>query len=427
MQITIQNNIVNPDESMIVAVDVGKSKLNFLSRVRVKGQQVNISAERKNSNRAIEKVLQEYSSKGSELGYESLHIVCEPTGGHERKLLGMARREGYTTEYVSGQAVNHFKTVESNDTGKTDEKDPGTIHTLASQGRTLNTRELSDDYRSLRVLNGIYDNEQNNLVQIKNRLHATVMELFVDWDMRPGFLYTNVGATLVEQFGCSPYRMLEAGWEEFCKRMRKAGTGFRFKTAADIWRSAESSTLHRHSPQGEQILVERVRTLYQDYQRQKSRLEEISKQMEDIYRELPEAEMLSTLPRRISTFQLARVIAETGPLSDFRSYGQLLRYAGLNLRERKSGKYQGKVKITKRGRPLLRKVLYQIAFSHLIPKGCLYSEYYQGKKHDLANGTKAIVAVMRHFLRCMHAVARSGQKFSCERVFTQKQILQCAA
>lgn len=421
MEITIQNNVVNSNESMIVAVDVGESKLNYLARVWVNGQLVEISEERKNSNKAIEAVLAEYRTKAHESGYNSLHIVCEPTGGYEKKLFAIARRKGYTTGYVSGQAVNHCKAVESNDTGKTDEKDPGTIHTLASQGKTLQTRDLAEDYHSLRVLHGIYEDEENNLVQIKNHLNSAVTDLFVDWNMRPGFLYTNVGATLIEQFGCSPYRIMNAGWEEFTNRLRKAGRGFRWDTARKIWRAARDSVLHQYGDEVEQILVNRVQTLYRDYQEQENRLEQLRTQMEKIYSRLPESETLSTLPRSIPKYQLARLIAETGPLSDFRSYRQLFRYAGLNLRERKSGKYQGEIKISKRGRALLRKVLFQIVFGHLIPKGRLYSEYYQQKKHDLANGMKAIVAVMRHFLRCIHSVGRSGQKFSCERVFKQQQ------
>ena len=427
MQVTIQNNVVNSNESMIVAVDVGKTKLNFLARVWVKGRQMTLTDERRNSNKAIEHVLSEYTRKARELGYKSLYVVCEPTGGYEQKLLATARRKGHSTEYVSGEAVNRCKSVESNDSGKTDQKDPGIIHTLASQGRTLTSRELTGSYDSLRVLNETFEKEQDNLVEIKNRLHAAVVELFVDWDRRPGFLYTNTAASLVEEFGCSPYRIVEAGWEEFSRRLRKAGRGFRWKTAAKIWRAAQSSSLHRHAAEVEHVLVERIRMLYQDYKTQHDRIEHIRAQMEELYRKLPESELLSTLPGSVSTFLLARVIAETGPLSDFRSYRQLLRYAGLNLRECKSGKYQGKIRISKKGRPVLRKVLYQIVFADLIPEGCLYSGYYQQKKQDLSNGMKAIVAVMRHFLRCIHSVGRSGQRFSCERVFKQQQDLHQAA
>jgi hypothetical protein len=35
---------------------------------------------------------------------------------------------------------------------------------------------------------------------------------------------------------------------------------------------------------------------------------------------------------------------------------------------------------------------------------------------------KAIVAVMRHFLNCLHALVRSGKKFSAERLFLQDQM-----
>jgi hypothetical protein len=42
---------------------------------------------------------------------------------------------------------------------------------------------------------------------------------------------------------------------------------------------------------------------------------------------------------------MARFLGETGPLSEYSGWRQLLRIAGVNLRERKSGFYVGQTKI----------------------------------------------------------------------------------
>lgn len=428
MQVTIQNDVVKPNESMTVAVDISKAKLHLFSRVRADGRLAEVRDVAANSNRDIARALNEYSKKSQQLGWTGhLNVVCEPTGGYEQKLLATARRMGHTTEYVSGQAVNRCKTVESNDTGKSDQKDPGVIHTLAEQGRTLQTRELQDEYCTLRTLNEIRESEVTRMVEDKNRLQDAVKMLFVDWNIRPDFVYTATGRVLVEQFGCSPYRIVQAGWETFCKKMRKVGRGYRHATVVKIWNLAQTSVRHKLGSGTEDTMVERIRELYGDYQEHEKRVREVQDRMVEIYNKLPEAELLRTLPDRIKSTLLSQLIAETGPLNDFASAKQLLRYAGLNLRERTSGKFQGRIKISKKGRALLRKVLYQIAFGHLIPKGCLYADWYQRKKQDLDCSLKAIVAVMRHFLQCVHSVARSGERFSPERLFTQKQLLQRAA
>ena len=51
----------------------------------------------------------------------------------------------------------------------------------------------------------------------------------------------------------------------------------------------------------------------------------------------------------LTLFNLARLIGQTGPLGDFRSKRQLLRYAGMNLRERESGTYKGQTRLSKKG------------------------------------------------------------------------------
>jgi transposase len=423
MKITVQDDVVKHSESLIVGFDVGKSRLNALSRAEVSGRFVQFEDEIPNRVRAISTCLRSYCAQASKLGLESVHVVCEPTGGYERKLLAAARRLGLTTEYVSGQAVHRCRTVESNDTGKSDHKDPGTIHTLARLGKTLSVRSLSGSYLKLRRLNEFYEDEDKTVVQIRTHLHAVIAELFVDWPLRAGFIYTGPGRVLVEQYGCSPYRIVSDGWKRFVKRMRSVGRGFRMATTKTIWEAAQNSVLHRQSKGVEEVLMERVRALRSDWERHDRRREAIKAELVEIYQSLPESKIFSSLPKRISPYLLARVIAETGPLRDFRHIRQLWRFAGLNIRERSSGKYVGQLKISKKGRSLLRKVLYQIAFGHLIVKGSLYSTWYRRKKAEQANGMKAIVAVMRHFLNCLHALVRSGKKFSAERLFLQDQMV----
>ena len=118
----------------------------------------------------------------------------------------------------------------------------------------------------------------------------------------------------------------------------------------------------------------------------------------------------------MSRSRIAKLIAETGPLADFRYANQMLRYAGLNLCRNTSGSWAGQTKISKKGRTLLRKILYQIAFSTLVTKRGVYAKFYQKKKEELKIGMKAMVCVMRKFLNLIHGVARSSMPFDLARV-----------
>ena len=123
-------------------------------------------------------------------------------------------------------------------------------------------------------------------------------------------------------------------------------------------------------------------------------------------------------PGLISEKNHARLLGETGPLSDFRSEEKVMRYAGLNLCMRKSGQYQGKYKISKKGRPLLRKVLSQIVLQ-LVRKNALYGKYYHEKKErQNIPGSKMMTIVMRQYLRKFYGWHRSGEAFDEKRFFT---------
>lgn len=110
--------------------------------------------------------------------------------------------------------------------------------------------------------------------------------------------------------------------------------------------------------------MDRLKALWTDYTRLTARRKALRAQIETIGRqrvadgELPELSHL----KGITLFNLTRLVSQTGPLTDFRSGRALLRYAGLNLRERQRGTYRGQTRLSKKGRPLLRKILGQTIF-----------------------------------------------------------------
>lgn len=134
--------------------------------------------------------------------------------------------------------------------------------------------------------------------------------------------------------------------------------------------------------------------LRSDYERHSRRMAEIQTQIETLGEALKAQGALPRLDEAVSgvtLFNMARLIGETGPLGDFPSRRALLRYAGLNIRERKSGTYRGHNRISKKGRSLLRKVLGQMTFP-LLRRIHLYGDYYHEKVNKGMLRQKAKVA-----------------------------------
>jgi len=89
---------------------------------------------------------------------------------------------------------------------------------------------------------------------------------------------------------------------------------------------------------------------------------------------------------------------------------------GLNLTERSSGTYQGKLKISKRGHPRARKWLYFAALR--LVKQEAVALWYRAKKDPGGRDAKrAVVGVMRKLVLALYQVAVAGVAFEAGRLF----------
>lgn len=274
----------------------------------------------------------------------------------------------------------------------------------------------------LRKLRKFYDECDAAITSHRCRISKLMVELFCDYSFKKDFLYSNSGLALVEQYGCNPYRIVEDGYDVFCRKMKKAAPHIMSRSLKRLWEDASSSVLNEMPPGYVQVLEEYLYDRLEDYFNVLERKERITEQMLAILDKLRQDDPLipPPTPKVISDKNLARLLAETGPLSDFEHWRKLMRYAGLNLKTRQSGTFQGQNKISKKGRKLFRKVLQAIALP-LVKRDRLYGEFYHKKKEETKMpGNKAMTVVARHLLRKIYGWYRSGEAFDEQRFFVCK-------
>ncbi len=330
---------VNANEVMDISVDVHKDALNFFFEAGKK----EYSDECKNRSTIIEGRLDAYHRIAMSQGMKTLRIICEPTGEYHKKLFRTARKMGFTTCLVNGESVAKFRVIETNDTGKTDTKDPRVIRTLGRLDKVVADRMIGEDYMVLRKLGKMYDEVDQANTRLRCRIERLLVELFCDYSFKKDFLYTPSGMALVEVYGCNPYRIIKAEFTRFATRMRKAAPRIRHQTLQRLMDDAESS-IHTGQPEEYVATLEsHLRQLINDWQWQRKRKEEIVQRMIETLHRLREKD--PRIPPAtfgvISDKNMARLLGETGPLGDFPHWRTLMRYAGLNIRMRQSGKYQG--------------------------------------------------------------------------------------
>ena len=416
MKITQTAQKIKVNFAMDVSVDVHKDILNFFFETDGK----EYIDECCNRTTVIQKKLASYHKIAQEHGMKSLRIICEPTGEYQNKLFRTARKMGFLTCFVNAESVAKFRVVESNDNGKTDTKDPRVIRTLGKLNKTVTHRILDRDYLLLRKLNKVLDEVDDVKKDIRSRISRLLVELFCDYSFEKDFLYISSGTALVDKFGCNPYRIVNAGYTRFSMMMKKSAPRIREATLRRLWEDAKSSVLNEQPEEYIEVIEMQLKQLMEDYFRYDSRSEAIVARMIGILKRLRRKD--PKIPKAtkgvINEKHIARLLGETGPLGDFENWRMLMRYAGINIRMRQSGKYHGLNKITKKGRPLLRKVLQRIVFP-LVRQSWLYGPYYHRKKEiDKMPGNKVITCVSRHFLKKFYGWYKSGESFSQQRFFS---------
>ncbi|WP_144057377.1 transposase, partial [Novipirellula maiorica] len=401
-----------------VAFDVGSESLHWAMEL----PDQTLSGKCDNTSSDIRTTLRLISAKAAKHGYGELRVICESTGIYHRRLLQLAGSLGMRTCLVHGEAVAKFRTIQFADHGKTDDRDPRAALTVAKVGKLIRDRKLDKLYAQLRELHRLVHRCEARIKVAKCELHADLRNLFADLHLDKSVLYGPTGQALIEEFAGNPHRIVAAGEEVFCAAMKARSKHTKQATLKKIWNAAVESADGDNDGLAAtlaEIQAAAVQQLYAEITAFLQQRDELEQRMQQLYLQLQadDARLPSPCKGVVTLRLLSRLVAEIGPPDDFRTLPQLMRYAGLNLCERQSGKWRGRTKISRRGRRELRYVLNLMAIP-LVGRQKLFGDYYWKKKEtDKMPGQKANVCVMRKILKMFFGWYHSGKPFDRERVF----------
>ena len=145
------------------------------------------------------------------------------------------------------------------------------------------------------------------------------------------------------------------------------------------------------------------------YARVRKTIDDFDEEIERILPEVPCSDLVLSIGGTPSSTGV--ILALAGDLRQLKHGNQLLRKAGLNIAERSSGKYRGKVKITKRGNSLLRKHLY-LTVKHLLSYHSAFQELHAANV-QVKRMTKmqSIMKLIGKLARMIVAMVRDAQPF----------------
>jgi transposase len=137
--------------------------------------------------------------------------------------------------------------------------------------------------------------------------------------------------------------------------------------------------------------------------------------MRTILAELPAAQALLTIPN-VAPVSAAVFLGSIGDPQAYDSARQVIALAGLTLVERSSGIHKGEKRISKRGRPVMRKHAHMFAVRSVRKDGIFRRDYDALLARNGHRPFAALTAIARKGLRMFYAVARSQQPWDATRL-----------
>ena len=400
-----------------IACDVSSQKLNLFCReLSVPGAIAEWEID--NRTEAITTMLLSIREKAAANGIMALRVIVEPTGVYHRLLLRIAASLGFETALVDASHVKKMRSVIFGDTGKTDERDPVAIEAVAAQGRLIEDRRHAEVYQLLRQWGKLHHDAEVAMIDAKSRVHRALTLLFPDFDFTTDFLYGPSGQAIVHCLGLDPHAIAAQNVSRMYERLRKQSKIQR-SSVVRLHAQARQTIAAVSKSRVTDLLARELAYAWEDVEFAIRRRETARAELEALYDEAKASDhrLPETTGSAVSKVAFARFLGETGPLSGYASWRQLMRIGGVNLRERKSGKYVGKTMIARTGRSLFRAIINQMALP-LVKRDRLYGAYYHYKTGvQRMPGKKAMTAVSRKIVKMIWGWYQSGAAFDATRVF----------
>jgi transposase len=152
---------------------------------------------------------------------------------------------------------------------------------------------------------------------------------------------------------------------------------------------------------------------------------EIEVEMEATLERIPYSARLLSI-KGLGIVSVSGFIGEVGNFSKFNTQSEILKLAGLDLYEISSGNRKGQRRISKRGRSLLRKILFYAAIQTIRKNGILH-EYYTRLTDRGMGRMRALIAVSRKLLRIIPALVRDDIDYVGQDQAPERSLLKKAA
>lgn len=333
-------------------------------------------------------------------------VGFESTGPYGEPLIHFLRKRKIKLIQVNPMHTKRVKELQGNSPNKTDQKDPMVIADIIELGHALTVVQPEGSAAELRRLTCARERAMQRRTVIFNQLQDLVFVIFPEFSQVFKDVKTKSARYILENCPI-PEDIIKHKLADLAAALRKTSRGrVGEERARELYAAAKTSVGIKDGRQG--ILFE-IKEIISAIETTERFVAEIEKQMSLHLKDIPYSRFILSI-KGIGEITVAGLIGEVGDFREYKTISEVLKLGGLDLFEISSGKHKGQRRISKRGRPLMRKLLFFAAIN-VVRKGGIMHEYYQGCLYRGMLKMKALIAVSRKLFGIMFALVRDHSEY----------------
>jgi transposase len=387
------------NKTLIVALDIGKETNTGYCRCPDRSEVKPF--EFCNNRSGFEKLWECVVKTRLAKGLDEIVIAFESTGAYAEPLLHFLKEKPVRLVQVNPMHTKKLKELHGNSPAKTDLKDPKVIADIIELGHGLTVIIPEGAAAELRRLTQARERAIKRRTALLNQLQEMVFISF------PEFLQVMKGvksksAQYLLRHCPTSQDIVEQGFETLASILKRVSKGKLGSAKAQaLYEAAQHSVGIREGRISVTLEIQEMLSAIEACDNLVGLLErEMSRHLEDI----PYSRLILSM-KGVGKVTAAGLIGEVGDFNKFHRTKELLKHAGLDLFEISSGKHKGNKRISKRGRPQLRKLLFFAALG-TVRKGGIMHDHYQRHLQKGMKRIKALVAIARKLLCIIFALVR---------------------
>lgn len=394
--------------TLIVGIDIAKDK--HVARAQDdRGYEFGKRLFFENRIHGFEKLLEWVKRHQQENNKTHVIFGVEPTGHYWLSLAYYLRANGFDFVLVNPMHVKKSKELDDNSPTKNDTKDARVIAQLVKDGRYSVPNLLDGIYAELREGVKLREQLSKQLMIIEGRIQNNIqryfpefLDVFKCWNGKAAMCTLRLFPFPKDLRNMTPEDVLMK-WKPFVNR------GVGIKRATKLVETAKKSV---GIEVGLRFGKREIHSLLDQYELYREQLAELEQELEELVLTIPGAQKMMNI-KGVGAMTVATFFAEVGDINNYSHPQQLVKMAGLSLREHSSGKYKGQTRIDKRGRKRLRKSLY-LAIRPLVrynPTFRALHEYYTTRPNRPLKKQQSLIALCGKLLRVLFVIGKKQCEF----------------